>query len=108
MSAEITSDQVSRLVELSGQAQNPQLSYNSVAIISKLEMTGSVARSHKLDFYNASLMSSCSPTLCPEENIPLLKPHHSTMLDRLMLFLREEDVKFKHLAMAAIVNLKKG
>lgn len=25
-----------------------------------------------------------------------------------MLFLREEDVKFKHLAMVAIVNLKKG
>lgn len=53
-------------------------------------------------------MSSRSPTLCPEENVLLLKPHHSSLLDRLMLFLREEDVKFKHLAMAAIANLKTG
>eukprot|EP00066_Takifugu_rubripes_P022929 XP_011612195.1 PREDICTED: vacuolar protein 8-like isoform X3 [Takifugu rubripes] len=80
VSAEITSDQVWRLVELSGQ-RNPQLSYNSVAIISKLEMT--------------------------DENVLLLKPHHSSVLDRLILFLREEDVKFHHLAMVAIANLKK-
>lgn len=53
-------------------------------------------------------MSSCPPTLRPDENILLLKPHHSTVLDRLMLFLREEDVKFHHLAMVAIANLKKG
>ncbi|XP_056914610.1 ankyrin and armadillo repeat-containing protein isoform X1 [Takifugu flavidus] len=80
VSAEITSDQVWRLVELSGQ-RNPQLSYNSVAIISKLEMT--------------------------DENVLLLKPHHSSVLDRLILFLREEDVKFHHLAMVAIANLNK-
>lgn len=53
-------------------------------------------------------MPSHRPTPHPEENIQLLRPHHSNMLDRLMLFLREEDVKFKHLAMVAISNLKKG
>lgn len=42
LSATITSEQVARLVELSGQMQNPQLSYNNATIISKLEMTGNV------------------------------------------------------------------
>lgn len=42
LSACVTPEQVSRLVELSGRMQSPQLSYHSAAIISKLEMTGNV------------------------------------------------------------------
>lgn len=53
-------------------------------------------------------MSLCCPTLHPEENIQLLRPHHSNMLKHLMMFLREEDPKFKHLGMVAISHLKKG
>lgn len=48
LSVTITSEQVSRLVTLSGQIQNPQLSYNSVAIISNLEMTGNVVCNYYL------------------------------------------------------------
>lgn len=108
VSTEITSDQVSRLVELSGRTQHPQLSYNSVAVISKLEMTGSLSWRDKSCFLNPNLTSICCPTLHPEENIQLLRPHHRNMMEHLMMFLREEDVKFKHLAMVAISNLKKG
>lgn len=108
VSTEITSDQVSRLVELTGRRQHPQLSYNSVAIISKLEMTGSVTWGDRSYFSKTNLMSSCCPTLHQDENIQLLRPHHSNMLARLRMFLKEEDVKFKHLAMAAISHLKKG
>ncbi|XP_033977942.1 vacuolar protein 8-like, partial [Trematomus bernacchii] len=61
LSVMITSEHVSRLVKLSGQTQNPQLSYNSAAVISRLEMTG--------------------------ETVQLLKPHYVTMLEYLSVFL---------------------
>ncbi|XP_070698356.1 uncharacterized protein [Pempheris klunzingeri] len=81
LSAIITSEQVSRLVKLSGQIQNPQLSYHSAAIISKLEMTG--------------------------EMIQLLRPHYITMLEYLLVFLRKKDVKLQQLGIVTIFNLKK-
>ncbi|KAM9341520.1 uncharacterized protein ABDE67_015170 [Symphorus nematophorus] len=81
LSVTITSEQVSRLVKLSGQIQNPQLSYNSAAIISKLEMTG--------------------------EMVQLLRPHYITMLNYLLVFLKKKDVKFQHLSIVTIFNLKK-
>ncbi|XP_044022866.1 vacuolar protein 8-like isoform X2 [Siniperca chuatsi] len=81
LSVTITSDQVSRLVKLSGQIQNPQLSYNSAAIISKLEMTG--------------------------EMVQLLRPHYITMLEYLLVFLKNKDVKFQQLGIVTIFNLKK-
>ncbi|KAK5886875.1 hypothetical protein CesoFtcFv8_017864 [Champsocephalus esox] len=40
LSVMITSEHVSRLVKLSGRSQNPQLSYNGAAVISRLEVTG--------------------------------------------------------------------
>nr|XP_046268781.1 vacuolar protein 8-like [Scatophagus argus] len=80
-SLRMTSEQVTRLVKLSGQMQNLQLSYNSAAIISKVEMTG--------------------------EMIQLLRPHYINMLDYLLAFLREKDVKFQQLGIVTIFNLKK-
>ncbi|TKS86964.1 Juxtamembrane domain-associated catenin p120 catenin -like protein [Collichthys lucidus] len=77
----ITPEQVSRLVKLSGQTQNPQLSYNSVAIICKLEMT--------------------------EEMIQLLRPHYVAMMSYLLVFLKNKDVKFQQLGIVTIFNLKK-
>ncbi|XP_034713795.1 ankyrin and armadillo repeat-containing protein [Etheostoma cragini] len=81
MSLAITSEQVSRLVKLSGQIQNPRLSYNSAAIISKLEMN--------------------------EEMVHLLRPHYTNIVEYLSVFLHNTDVKFQQLGIATIFNLKK-
>lgn len=81
LSVTITSEQVSRLVKLSGRMQTPQLSYNSAAIISKLEMN--------------------------DDKLQLLRPHYSTMLDYLLVYLRQKDVKFQQLGIVTIFNLKK-
>lgn len=81
LSVTITSDQVSRLVKLLGQTEYPQLSYNSAAIISKLEMTGKMAQ--------------------------LLRPHYITMLEYLLVFLKSKDVNFQQLGIVTILNLKK-
>ncbi|KAG8013181.1 Vacuolar protein 8 [Nibea albiflora] len=81
LSLTITSEQVSRLVKLSGQIQNPQLSYNSVAIICKLEMT--------------------------EETTQLLRPHYVAMMNYLLVFLKNKDVKFQQLGIVTIFSLKK-
>ncbi|KAI9537664.1 hypothetical protein NQZ68_022325 [Dissostichus eleginoides] len=80
LSVMITSEHVSRLVKLSGQTQNPQLSYNSAAVISRLEMTG--------------------------ETVQLLKPHYVTMLEYLSVFLKNKDLKFQQLGIVTISNLK--
>ncbi|KAL7379534.1 hypothetical protein ABVT39_000880 [Epinephelus coioides] len=81
LSVTITSEQVSRLVRLSGQMQTPQLTYNSAAIISKLEMTGEMAQ--------------------------LLRPHYITMSEYLLVFLTKKDVKFQQLGIVTVFNLKK-
>ncbi|KAM6916846.1 uncharacterized protein PEZ65_012772 [Lycodopsis pacificus] len=81
LSVTITSEQVSRLVRLSGQIQNPQLSYNSAAIISTLAMT--------------------------EEMVQLLRPHYITMLEYLLVFLKKKDVKLQQLGIVTVFNLKK-
>ncbi|KAM7376199.1 hypothetical protein PAMP_005942 [Pampus punctatissimus] len=81
LSETATSEQVSGLVKLSGQTQNLQLSYNCAAIISKLEMTGEI--------------------------IQLLRPHYITMSEYLVVFLKNKDVKFQHLGIVTIFNLKK-
>ncbi|KAK9534081.1 hypothetical protein VZT92_009154 [Zoarces viviparus] len=81
LSVTITSEQVSRLVRLSGLIQNPQLSYNSAAIISTLAMT--------------------------EEMAQLLRPHYITMLEYLLVFLKKKDVKLQQLGILTVFNLKK-
>ncbi|XP_041667970.1 vacuolar protein 8-like [Cheilinus undulatus] len=81
VSLTVTSEQVSRLVKLSGQIKNPHLSYSSAAIISKLEMT--------------------------EEMAQLLRPHYPDMLEYLLVFLNMKDVKLQQLAIATTFNLKK-
>ncbi|XP_034072064.1 vacuolar protein 8-like [Gymnodraco acuticeps] len=80
LSVMITSEHVSRLVKLSGRSQNPQLSYNSAAVISRLEMTG--------------------------ETLQLLKPHYVAMLEYLSVFLQNKDLKFQQLGLVTISNLK--
>uniref|UniRef100_UPI003AAEE6D7 uncharacterized protein isoform X1 n=1 Tax=Centroberyx gerrardi TaxID=166262 RepID=UPI003AAEE6D7 len=81
LSATITSEQVSGLVKLSGQMGNPQLSYNSAAIISKLQMTGEI--------------------------IQLLRPHYTAVAGYLLIFLKNQDVKFQQLGIVTIFTLKK-
>lgn len=56
LSATITSEQVARLVQLSGRIQNPQLSCNSAAIISELEMTGNAVCKYYLLIWNTKCM----------------------------------------------------
>ncbi|CAK6966002.1 uncharacterized protein LOC128375855 [Scomber scombrus] len=81
LSETVTSEQVSGLVKLSEQTGNLQLSYNCAVIISKLEMTGEI--------------------------IQLLRPHYITMSEYLLVFLKNKDVKFQHLGIVTIFNLKK-
>ncbi|XP_071058817.1 uncharacterized protein [Pseudochaenichthys georgianus] len=80
LSVMITSEHVSRLVKLSGRSQNPQLSYNSAAVISRLEVTG--------------------------ETVQLLKPHYVAMLEYLAVFLKNKDLKFQQLGLVTISNLQ--
>ncbi|XP_033961550.1 uncharacterized protein [Pseudochaenichthys georgianus] len=80
LSVMITSEHISRLVKLSGRSQNPQLSYNSAAVISRLEVTG--------------------------ETVQLLKPHYVAMLEYLSVFLKNKDLKFQQLGLVTISNLK--
>ncbi|KAK5917358.1 hypothetical protein CgunFtcFv8_012255 [Champsocephalus gunnari] len=80
LSVMITSEHVSRLVNLSGRSQNPQLSYNGAAVISRLEVTG--------------------------ETLQLLKPHYVAMLEYLSEFLKNKDLKFQQLGLVTISNLK--
>nr|XP_033935801.1 vacuolar protein 8-like isoform X2 [Pseudochaenichthys georgianus] len=82
LSVMITSEHVSRLVKLSGRSQNPQLSYNSAAVISRLEVTG--------------------------ETVQLLKPHYVAMLEYLAVFLKNKDLKFQQLGLVTISNLQTG
>ncbi|XP_026195218.1 vacuolar protein 8-like [Anabas testudineus] len=77
----VTSEHVSRLVKLSGQIRNAQLSYNCAAIISTLEMS--------------------------EEMVELLRPHYMSMSEYLLAFLQKKDVKFQQLVIITILNLKK-
>lgn len=117
LSLTITSEQVSRLVKLSGQTQNPQLSYNSVAIICKLEMTGNVMCKYYLltedrwsYMHNIYRYILYGITLFPypEEMIQLLRPHYVAMMSYLLVFLKNKDVKFQQLGIVTIFNLKKG
>ncbi|XP_074548725.1 uncharacterized protein LOC141806909 [Halichoeres trimaculatus] len=80
VSTSITSEQVSRLVKLSGQIEDVELSYNSARIISELEMTGEMAQ--------------------------LLRPHHIDMMKYLLLFMKNKDVKYQQLAIVTTLNLK--
>ncbi|XP_056282561.1 uncharacterized protein LOC130201529 [Pseudoliparis swirei] len=81
LSATITSEQVSRLVKMSGQTLNPQLSHDSASIIGSLEMT--------------------------EDTVRLLRPHYVTVLDFLLAFLKSKDVEWQQLAVVTVSNLEK-
>ncbi|TNN44022.1 Vacuolar protein 8 [Liparis tanakae] len=81
LSATITSEQVSRLVKMSGQTLNPQLSHDSASIIGSLEMT--------------------------EDTVRFLRPHYVTVLDFLSAFLKSKDVEWQQLAVVTVSNLEK-
>ncbi|KAK2892063.1 uncharacterized protein [Channa argus] len=81
LSATLTSEQVSRLVTLSGKRSNSQLSYNCAAIISKLEIS--------------------------EGMLQLLRPHYIAMSEYLLVFLQKKDVGFQQLVITTIFSLKK-
>lgn len=111
----ITAEQVSGLVKLSGQIQNPLLSYNCAAIVSKLEMSGNIISvQYKMSnsllsvVYYICIISCFSAPVPLEEVIELLRPHHTTMLEYLLVFLKKRDVKFQQLCIVTISNLKKG
>ncbi|KAM4625070.1 uncharacterized protein ACJ7VT_003550 isoform 2-T2 [Polymixia lowei] len=81
LSTIITSEQVSGLVKLSGQNGNLQLSHNSAAIISKLTMNGEV--------------------------IQLLRPHYPAVSEYLLIFLKNQEVKFQQLGITTLCHLMK-
>ncbi|XP_032403653.1 vacuolar protein 8-like [Xiphophorus hellerii] len=80
LSTSVSPEQVWRLVQLSGQTRNPELSYNSAAIIHTFELT--------------------------EGFLQLLRPHYSAVSKYLFLFLKRKDVQFQQLGIAAIAKLK--
>ncbi|KAM4723432.1 LOW QUALITY PROTEIN: uncharacterized protein FYW61_014188 [Anableps anableps] len=80
MSTSVTPEQVWRLVELSGQTKNSQLSYNSAAIMHMFELT--------------------------EDFLLFRSPHYSAVCKYLLLFLKRNDDKFQLLGIATIVKLK--
>lgn len=100
--------------------QNPQLSYNSAAIISTLKITGNVMwysfvqiEKHQiislaLSDEILSLLSVCFHAIHPDEMVLLLRPHYITMLEYLLVFLKKKDVKLQHLCIVTVLNLKKG
>ncbi|PWA29789.1 hypothetical protein CCH79_00007972 [Gambusia affinis] len=80
LSTSVSPEQVGRLVQLSGQTRNPELAYNSAAIIHMFELT--------------------------EGFLQLLRPHYSAVSKYLFLFLKRKDVKFQQLGIAAMAKLK--
>ncbi|XP_061599323.1 uncharacterized protein LOC133462198 [Cololabis saira] len=80
LSATVTPEQISRLVQLSEQTRNPPLAYNSAALICNFHMTEELVRS--------------------------LRPHYAAACRYLLLFLRKKEVKFQQLGIATIVKLK--
>lgn len=80
LSTLVTPEQVWRLVELSGQTRNSQLSYSSAAVIYMFELT--------------------------EDFLQLLRPHYSAVTKYLLLLLKRKDVKSQQLGVATIVKLK--
>lgn len=51
---------------------------------------------------------SVSSTIHLGEMVQLLRPHYTTMVEYLLVFLQNKDVKFQQLGIATIFNLKKG
>ncbi|XP_028251424.1 uncharacterized protein LOC114427521 [Parambassis ranga] len=81
LSATVTPEQMLCLVKLSGQMRSSQLSFNSAAIISQLEMT--------------------------DEILHLLRPHYTDMSKYLLIFLQKKDIRFQQLGIVTIFNLRK-
>uniref|UniRef100_A0A3P9PLN5 Vacuolar protein 8 n=1 Tax=Poecilia reticulata TaxID=8081 RepID=A0A3P9PLN5_POERE len=84
---------------------NPELSYNSAAIVHAFEPTGKVAHaSISVRFYiKCCFFSFLSSTA---RFLQLLRPHYSTVAKYLLLFLKRKDVKFQQLGIAAVAKLK--
>ncbi|XP_014824448.1 PREDICTED: vacuolar protein 8-like [Poecilia mexicana] len=80
LSTSVSPEQVWRLVQLSGQTRNPELSYNSAAVVHAFEPT--------------------------EGFLQLLRPHYTAVAKYLLLFLQRKDVKFQQLGIAAVDKLK--
>uniref|UniRef100_A0A672ZSL6 Vacuolar protein 8 n=1 Tax=Sphaeramia orbicularis TaxID=375764 RepID=A0A672ZSL6_9TELE len=78
VSVTLTSEYISRLVDLFGQKASLLLSYSCASVINQLEMTGKI-----------------------------LRAHYSNIFEYLLVFLKKEDVQFQQLGIATIFNLKK-
>lgn len=116
LSTLVTPEQVWRLVELSGQMRNSQLSYSSAAVIHMFELTGKVAYTSTpaalwfffffftLFYFKCNFLFFLSYT----DFLQLLRPHHGAVSKYLLLLLKRKDVKSQQLAVATIVKLKNG
>lgn len=58
--------------------------------------------------YSICIILCFSAPVPLEEVTELLRPHHTTMLEYLLVFLQKKDVKFQQLCIVTISNLKKG
>lgn len=111
MSTSVSPGQVWRLVQLSGQTRNPELSYNSAAIIHTFELTGKVAHVHIITYlymFLYQMLLFFSFLSSTEGFLQLLRPHYSAVSKYLFLFLKRKDVQFQQLGIAAIAKLKNG
>ncbi|KAG9282799.1 vacuolar protein 8-like isoform X2 [Astyanax mexicanus] len=75
----MTTTHIGRLVVISSESKNVELSFAAGSLISKLDI-----------------------------NDELLKLHHKAIVEYLMRFLRSQEVRFQQLAISSVSNLKKG
>eukprot|EP00063_Salmo_salar_P092055 XP_014066890.1 PREDICTED: vacuolar protein 8-like isoform X2 [Salmo salar] len=81
LATNITPEHVSSLVKFSAQMDNLELSYRSASIISKLKMN--------------------------EHVIQLLTPHYAAISEYLLMYLKNQEVRFQQLSIVTLCNLKK-
>ncbi|KAL0969779.1 hypothetical protein UPYG_G00232180 [Umbra pygmaea] len=81
LAVQMTPEHVSCLVKFSAQRENAELSFTSASIITKLNRN--------------------------DHFITLLKPHYATILEYLLMFLKNQEVRFQQLGIVTLCDLKK-
>ncbi|XP_062326137.1 uncharacterized protein LOC134027035 [Osmerus eperlanus] len=81
LATEMNPDHMLRLVTLSGEMENQELSYYSASIVSKLQINGDV--------------------------VYLLRPHYPAISEYVLAFLKKQEVRFQQLGIVTLCSLKK-
>ncbi|XP_046907728.1 vacuolar protein 8-like isoform X2 [Hypomesus transpacificus] len=81
LATKMNPDHVLRLVTLSGEMENQELSYYSASIVSKLQLNGDI--------------------------VDLLRPHYPAISAYVLAFLKKQEVRFQQLGIVTLCSLKK-